>query len=136
MAHSVEERAALGRRLTSARKIAGFPTIISAAKALTERGFPISKPAVHAWEAGRNVPDAIWLTRLASLYETTLDALVFDDSISIEAMRVAAEFDSLNEKQKSTFRAVWLAFVQQSAGDEVIERRMPVTKNDPTKEAG
>ena len=82
------------------------------------------------------MPDAIWLTRLASLYETTLDALVFDDSISIEAMRVAAEFDSLSEKQKSTFRAVWLAFVQQSAGDEVIERRMPVTKNDPTKEAG
>jgi hypothetical protein len=44
----------------------------------------------------------------------------------------AADFDSLSEKQRATFRSVWLAFVKEAATDTQVEDRIPVTK--PVKE--
>lgn len=130
MAHAEEDRKALGRRLAAARKIAGFPSLQSVADRLTELGYPIGKAAVGHWETGTNLPDAIWLRRLAKLYNTTLDALVWDDSISIEAIQVAAEFDGLTDEQKRGFRALWMAFFQQSVDDKNVERKMPITKTE------
>lgn len=127
MAHSQEDREALGKRLAAARNLKGL-TIEGAAKELTNRGYTVSKAGVGAWEKGRNVPDAIWLRRLAKLYGTTLDALAWDDSLSIEAIQLAAQFDGLNEKQKSTLKALWMAYITESMDDQTVESRMPITK--------
>lgn len=126
MAHSQEDKTALGQRLASARKLAGF-TIDGAAKALTIKGYPITKAAVGAWEKGRNLPDALWLTRLAKLYGTTVDSMVSDDSITLDAMRFAAQFDGLTERQKRSFRAMWLAYFEQSKTDAEVEKHLPTT---------
>lgn len=122
-----EERRALGKRLASARTLAGF-TIDAVAKTLTERGHPITKQAVGHWETGKNVPDALWLKRLAKLYNTTLDALVWDEAISMEAVQVAVQYDALTQAQKKAFAYVWLAFVQGGKSDAEVERDMPATR--------
>jgi hypothetical protein len=74
MAHPEDERKALGRELAHARE--GVKLSLSAAATeLTRRGFPIQKQAIGAWEVGRNVPDALWLRRIARLYRTSIDVL-------------------------------------------------------------
>ena len=132
MAHPEDDRKGLGKRLAAARNLAGL-TIDGAAKKLTADGYPISKQGVGAWEAGRNVPDAIWLRRLAKMYNTTLDALVWDDSISIEAIQFAAQYDSLGERKRGTFKALWMAYIQTSASDEEVEARIPATQLNRVK---
>ena len=124
MAHPEEDRKALGKRLAAARGLAGY-TMEAAAKALTELGYPISKQGVGAWEAGRNIPDAFWLRRLAKLYRTTVDSLVWDDALTIEAVQFAAQFDALNDKQQRAFRAMWLAYFEQAKTDEEVEEHYP-----------
>lgn len=126
MAHEESDRKALGKRLAAARNLKGY-TIDSAAKELTKLGYPLTKGGLGAWEAGRNVPDAIWLRRLAKLYNTTLDALVWDDSLTIESIQLAAQFDGLNEKQKSTLKALWMAYITESTDDATVEEKMPIT---------
>lgn len=76
--HSQEEKLALGRRLATARQGAGF-TLDTAAAALLDAGHQIGRGAIGAWEVGRNVPDAIWIKRLARLYGCNLEALVIDE---------------------------------------------------------
>lgn len=131
MAHAEEERKALGSRLASARKLAGF-TIQQAADELTARGYPIKKQAVGAWEVGRNVPDALWMRRLAKLYATTVDALLWDDTLSMDAIQVAAQYDSLSEREKNRLRILWDAMIRSAADDETVERRMPITATPPS----
>lgn len=75
MAHPEDERQALGTLLASARDEAGF-SLSSAAQELTDRGYPIHKATIGAWEKGRNLPDALWLRRLARLYDRTIDSLL------------------------------------------------------------
>lgn len=113
MAHHEDERKAFGRRLAAARNKAGL-TLEGAAQRLTDNGHPIGKAAIGAWEKGRNLPDAIWLQRLAKLYGLSLDALVWDDTLSIEAMRFAARYDALDEQQQRAFRALWAAYFEQT----------------------
>ena len=101
MPHDPKERAALGRCLAAARKEAGF-TIESASTALTVAGHKISKGGVGHWEKGTNVPDGIWLCRLAKLYGTTVGALVGQDAADVEPWPLAglitqAEWRSLPE---------------------------------------
>lgn len=102
-------RRALGSRLASARK----------AKGLTQQQvadlFQISKGTVSAWEKGGGVPDALRLARLANQYEVSADALLRDDHLSAEAMRVAAQYDSLSSAQRRMFNAMWTAFVEQAS---------------------
>jgi transcriptional regulator with XRE-family HTH domain len=124
MAQSQDDRKALGARLASARKLAGL-TMEEAARRLTERGYPISKQGLGHWESGRNLPDALWLRRLAKLYGTTLDALVWDEAISMEAIRFAAQYDGLSERQRRTFKAMWLAYFEQATTDEEVEVHLP-----------
>lgn len=124
MAHTDEDRKELGQRLAAARKLAGYTTE-AAAKALTDRGHPITKQGVGHWETGRNVPDAIALRRLAKLYGTTADSLLWAESVSMEGIRFAVQYDALDEKQKRTFRAMWLAYFQQTTSDEEVEEHFP-----------
>lgn len=133
MAHDEKERKALGRRLAAARTLAGF-TMEGAAKALTGLGYPVSKAGVGHWETGRNLPDALWLKRLAKLYNSTLDALVWDESVTMEAMQIAVQFDSLNESEKGRLRILWDGYVRAAADDATVEGRMPITKKTPSQQ--
>jgi transcriptional regulator with XRE-family HTH domain len=126
MAHEEDERKALGARLASARKLASL-TMEEAAQVLTHKGYPITKQGVGHWESGRNVPDAIWLRRLAKLYNTTLDALVWDDALSMEAIQFASEFDGLSENQKRVLRALWTAYITEAVTDARVEEHLPPT---------
>jgi transcriptional regulator with XRE-family HTH domain len=54
--------------------------LATAADALAAAGYPISRKTIGAWETGRNVPDALWLRRLAKIYDTTVDNLVGRDA--------------------------------------------------------
>lgn len=129
MAHPEQDRKALGKRLSAARTLKAL-TIDAAAKQLTAKGYPLTKQALGHWETGRNVPDALWLSRLAKLYNTTLDALVWDDSLTIEATQLGAQFDGLTEKQKSTLKALWIAYISESTSDVDVETKMPITRRE------
>lgn len=115
-------RRGLGMRLASARK----------GKKLTQdqvaEKFSLNKATVSAWETGRGVPDALTLRALAKLYDTSADSLLWEDSLSNEAMQFAAEFDSLNETQKRTLHAMWMAYIRESATDVEVEAKMAETK--------
>lgn len=73
--HPAEAKEALGKSLAAARKAAGF-SLDTASAALAEAGTPIGRAAIGHWETGTNVVDALWLRRLARLYNTTSDALL------------------------------------------------------------
>lgn len=125
MPHTPEEKKELGRRLASARKLAAH-TIDSAAAALTANGHKIGKAALGAWEVGRNVPDALWVKRLAKLYDTTADSLIWDNSLSAEAVKVASEYDQLGAEQKAAWNAHWRGFIAGAATgrqSEATDRR-------------
>jgi transcriptional regulator with XRE-family HTH domain len=120
MADIDDERKALGQRMAAARKLAGF-TLEGAAKALTESGRPITKQAVGHWESGRNLPDALWLRRLAKLYDTSVDAMLWAESLSPEAMKIAVEYDHLTDAQRSAWRLLWLGYITRAAeGGELL----------------
>lgn len=74
MPNDDDERKAFAGKLAKIREAAGY-TLRSAADALTERGHKIGFAAIGAWEAGRNLPDALWLRRLARLYNVPTDAM-------------------------------------------------------------
>lgn len=131
-----EERRALGLRLKAGRVSKGLSQasvaeIISEEMGLKEK---LSYKTVSAWETGRGLPDVLTLRKLAKLYGESTDSLLWDDAPSNLAMQVAAQFDNLTVKQQETFRAVWMAFVENAIGDDVVEQRMPVTKKkEPEK---
>lgn len=75
-AHTAEDKQSLGDQLAKARKDAGF-SLTSAAVALRKEGHEIGRAAIGHWETGTNVVDALWLRRLARLYKTTSDKLLF-----------------------------------------------------------
>lgn len=116
-------RRGVGMRLASARQ----------AKGLTQddiaKRFSINKGTVSAWETGRGDPGVFRLRELAKLYDISGDAVLWEDSLTPEAMKVAAQFDGLTEKQKRTFYAMWMAYVQETTSDADVEVAMPVTKN-------
>jgi transcriptional regulator with XRE-family HTH domain len=115
MDHQSTDKQALGQRLAAARKLQGL-TQQEAADDLK-----ITKAAMSAWETGRNIPDALAMRKLAKLYGVSVDALLWDYALSVEAMQVAAWFDSLTESERRTYRAVILAFVQKgNQGGEAL----------------
>lgn len=120
MSHEPDQKEALGSRLTAARKLAGL-TLDGVAEKLTAAGYKTGKAAVGAWEKGRNVPDSLVLRKLAKIYGTTADALLWDDALSIEAIRFAAQFDALTDRQQRAFRAMWLAYFEQAKTDEEVD---------------
>lgn len=127
MAHDLVTRQSLGRRLAAARKLCGL-TMDQAAAKLTANGYPIKKQGIGHWETGRNVPDAIWLSRLAKLYRVSADALLWENAPSVEAMQLAAEFDGLNEAKQRQLRALWLAYIDTAVDDATVEAKMPAVK--------
>lgn len=120
MARDDEECKALGARLRGARTLAK-KTTQEVADILKDEGFRTTKQAVNHWETGVRLPDIFVLKRLAKLYGQSLDALVFESAVSMEAMQIAASFEGLEETQKRTLRAVWLAFVTEGASAADID---------------
>lgn len=94
--------------------------------------FGVGKGTVSAWETGGGDPGIYRLREIAKLYGVAADAILWEDSLTPEAMKFAADFDALSEKQRSTFRALWMAYVKEAATDSDVEEKMPVTK--PMKE--
>lgn len=83
--------------------------------------FDVNKATVSAWETGRGAPDAYVLRSLAKLYNVSSDALLWEDSLSPEAMEIAAEFDHLDDTTRRAWRLVWLGFVARAAeGGELL----------------
>jgi transcriptional regulator with XRE-family HTH domain len=92
------------------------------------KGVGATPDQVEQWERGDVLPDALQVRELAKLYNVSVDGLLWEDSLSPEAMQLAVEFDSLSEKQKRMLSAMWMAFIRESASDLEIEDRMSATK--------
>lgn len=90
----------------------------------------VNLATVSAWETGIGDPGIYMLRTLAKLYDVSADAILWEDSLTPEAMKFAAEFDGLTEKQRSTFRAVWMAYVKEAVTDGDVEEKMPITKTE------
>lgn len=133
MARDIEDRQSLGSRLKAARNAVGL-TLVAAATALSEQGIPAIKQTVGAWEKGVNVPDALVLKKLAKLYNQSADALLWENALSIEALQFAAEYDALNETQKRTLRAIWMAYITQGNNGEGLPMP-PVSQQAKSKES-
>lgn len=102
-------RKQVGQRLAAARELKGLSQ--------TEVGnrFGVGKGTVSAWETGRGDPGIFRLRELAKLYEVSSDALLWASAPTIEAMQIAAQYDSLTERQKSTWRALWMAYITEAS---------------------
>jgi transcriptional regulator with XRE-family HTH domain len=112
MAYLDADRKELGARLKGARINVGM-TLQEVADTLRNEGFPVQrKQNVGHWETGAALPDIFILRRLAKLYKQPLDALVWDNALSMEAMQFAAEFQALDAEKKRTLRAIWMAYIQ------------------------
>lgn len=120
-------RRSVGMRLAVAREFKSFTQDDIAKR------FSLNKATVSAWETGRGDPGIYRLRELAKLYDLSADAILWENSLTPDAMKVAAQFDSLNEKQKRTFYAMWMAYIQESATDDEVERGMPITKMPPAQ---
>lgn len=105
-------------------------TLDTVAVKMTAAGIPVGKAAVGHWETGHSVPDALQIKKLAKMYGTSADALLWDVSLSPEAMQFAAEFDGLSEAQKRTLRAIWVAFIQAGNAAAGIQAA-PMTEAHP-----
>lgn len=119
-------RRGIGLRLMAARKEKGLT------QEAVAQYFEVNKATVSAWEHGRGMPDAERLRSMAKLYKISVDALLYEDSLSSEAMQIGAQFDNLSDKQQKTFRAIWLAYFEQAMSDEDVEKRM---RKSPANEA-
>lgn len=113
--HDPQDKKDLGKRLAACREMSHLKQE-GAAEALG-----ITKAAISAWETGRNMPDALMLKKLAKLYSVSADAILWENSLSMESMRFAAQFDSLSESQKTTLATVLMAFVHEGVSDGRVE---------------
>jgi transcriptional regulator with XRE-family HTH domain len=121
--HDPEDKKALGKRLASCREVKGWKQEYAAEQ------LGVTKAALSAWETGRNMPDALTLKLIAKVYDVSIDGILWDNSISLEAMQFAAQFDNLNDKQQRSFRAMWLAYFEQAVSDDHVEDSMPITRH-------
>lgn len=106
---------AFGKRLKAARTNAR----LTQAKAADQLG--VNKVTVSSWELGHNYPDPLMLGDIAKLYGVTIDLLVWDDGISMEAIQFAVQYDQLNDSLKRKFSAMWMAYFQQAVSDGEVE---------------
>lgn len=120
--HDPAEKKALGKRLASCRELKSWKQDYAAEQ------LGVTKAALSAWETGRNMPDALTLKKIAKVYDVSIDGILWDDSASLEAMRFAAQFDSLNDKQQRLFRTMWMAYFEEAVSDAGVEAQMPITR--------
>jgi transcriptional regulator with XRE-family HTH domain len=105
-----------GLRLKAARERVGLTQ-----QAVAER-FDVKKGTVSAWENGAGLPDALRLRQLAKLYNVSADALLWAESLTPDAMRIAAGYDDLTGAQKMKFDAMWVGFYAATAPEELVRQ--------------
>jgi transcriptional regulator with XRE-family HTH domain len=114
-------RQGFGLRLKAARE----------AKKLTQHQvaerFSVNKATVSAWETGRGAPDAFVLAALAKLYDVSADALLWEASLSPDAMKIATEYDHLPSQKQADWRLLWLGFI---SGHSVAGENLPLAPDD------
>lgn len=116
-------RLGVGLRLRAARKGKGLTQDDVALE------YGLKKATISAWETGKGDPGVYRLLELCDLYGVAADQILQEDSLTQEAMSVAAQFDSLNDEKQRLFRALWMAFLREVADDSKVELKMPITKN-------
>lgn len=85
--------------------------------------------AVTAWESGRNIPDAVMLTKLAAALNVTLNWLAEapaqeEYTISDEVYQIATIIDSLPDKDRQTMLNVLHALgYSAKSGAKVVPRK-------------
>lgn len=117
-----EVRAGIAMRLKAAREAADMTQDAVASR------FCINKATVSAWETGRGDPGLVRLRELAKLYRVSADAILWENSLTNEAMQLAAQFDGLSDRKQKTLRTLWMAFLADSKDDDGVEEAMPITK--------
>ena len=117
-------RQGVGMRLKAARQSKGLKQ-----REVADR-FGVNLATVSAWETGIGDPGVYMLRDLAKLYDVSADAILWENSLTPDAMKFAAEFDGLSERQRGTFRAVWMAYVKDAVTDGEVEAKMPVTRTE------
>lgn len=91
----------------------------------------ITTDQLRAIEAGEQEP-SIWVLRpMALKYGYSVDALVWQDAVSPEAMRYAAAFDHLDDAKKRALETFWLTFIEPALSDDDVEREIPITAQRP-----
>lgn len=130
MASAIEVRKNFGLRLAAAR----------AGKKLTQQDvadrFSVNKATVSAWETGRGIPDALVLRALAKLYDVSADALLWAESLTPAAMRIAAGYDDLKDDQRKKFDNMWLGFYASAATDAQVEAAYATPPDDDVSPKG
>jgi transcriptional regulator with XRE-family HTH domain len=109
---------AFGKRLKAAR------TNRKLTQAKVGELLGVNKVTVSSWELGHNFPDPLMLGQIAKLYDVTIDLLVWDDGISMEAIQFAVQYDQLNDSLKRKFSAMWMAYFQQAVSDGEVEAQI------------
>ena len=113
------EQAALGQRFKTIRTV----------KRLTQQNvadrLAVTKATVSAWETGRNMPDPFALRQLAKIYEVSVDAMLWDNSLSPDAMKFAAQYDNLSGAARGIFEAMWMAYFERAMSDEDVSKSIP-----------
>lgn len=119
-----------------------FGSRLKAARLLTEEKYVqadvakrlgVETGTVSGWETGYNYPDPLMLGRLAKLYSTTADLLIWDDTISMDAIQMAVQYDALNDDQRRAFKGMWMGYFQATAPDgdkQVVRSEPPKPKHD------
>lgn len=105
------KKKAFGKRLKSAR------TTVGKTQEQVGEALGVNKVTVSSWELGNNFPDPLTLGRLAQLYGVTIDLLVWDDGVSMEAIRMAVQYDALPPPLRRKFDVMWTAYFQQAMDD-------------------
>jgi transcriptional regulator with XRE-family HTH domain len=126
MTKKTPERVGLGMRLKAARESVNLTQ-----QAVADR-FGVKKGTVSAWETGEGCPDALVLKALAKLYGSSADGLLFEDSLSPQAMKVAAMYDNLAEDKRRLFSAMTLAFIEDGVSDGDVAQHLPAPPSSST----
>lgn len=90
--------AALSENLRAARMAAGI------SQEEVARRLDVKQATVSAWEVGRNEPDVEALSKMASIFDTTIDALAGRppkiDGISGDLAALISQFEELTPEDK------------------------------------
>lgn len=124
MEQNMHDKATLGPRLKAARVRAELTQDAAATR------LGLKKATISSWETSRNIPDALTLGRIARLYGTTTDSLLWDVPYSSEAAAVAAAFESMSAERREAFLAMWRIFVGMKSDDTESGYKLPPPINE------
>jgi len=130
--HPQEERKALAARLKGVREEKEFTQLQVAQRF----GFG-GKQTISNWETGRNLPDALWLRKLANLYGVSVDALTSAESkvvrwpFSMELLKKISQLDADHVE-----KVIWAALGTVEEARQALQREVEHDFNHVTQPLG